>query len=397
VKLALVLAATLLAVVSSLAFVVEIFPLTAETGFASLCSLLPCPTTEPVDAESQEARIARLTEALRREPASPYAWCDLGEALHEAGDQQKAAHCMQRALDLGGGIPSVLMRVAEFHLDRREHENALRAMSQVLRLAGSFDDAVFGYYADIGIPIPMILKLGLPADARPRQAFFEHALGWAYPEGASLIWESLAADSLTTDRLAGACIDYLIVEGLCDQAREIWAAHLGERRGAYLESNWLFNGGFERTFTGAAFDWRIREVDGVEARSVTDGRDGNFMLRIAFAGTHNVNYSHLSQTACLSPGEYAFHARVQTAEITTDQAPYVHIHDRDSRGVVEVNTPHLRDLAEWTAIEAQFTVDLEATPVIVEVRRDPSLKFDNKISGTIWIDDATLERVGLPQ
>jgi hypothetical protein len=300
---------------------------------------------------------------------------------------------MQRARDLGGAIPSVLIRVAEFHLDRREDEAALRAMSEVLQLVESYDDVVFGYYADINIPIAVILTSGLPADARPRQAFFEHALGWARPEDAGLIWESLAADSLTTDHLASAYIDYLIDDGRCDQAREIWAKHLGERRGPYLESNWLFNAGFEQTLTGAAFDWRVRNIGGVGAERIIDERDGNSMLQLTFAGTHNVAYSHLSQTACLSPGQYRFRAWVQTAEITTDQAPYFQIHDRDSRGIVDVNTPQLRNLGDWTALEAKFAVALEATPVVIEIRRDPSLKFDNKISGTLWIDDMTLERV----
>jgi hypothetical protein len=199
---------------------------------------------------------------------------------------------MQRARDLGGAIPSVLIRVAEFHLDRREDEAALRAMSEVLQLVESYDNVVFGYYADINIPIAVILTSGLPADARPRQAFFEHALGWARPEDAGLIWESLAADSLTTDHLASAYIDYLIDDGRCDQAREIWAKHLGERRGPYLESNWLFNAGFEQTLTGAAFDWRVRNIGGVGAERIIDERDGNSMLQLTFAGTHNVAYSH---------------------------------------------------------------------------------------------------------
>jgi hypothetical protein len=392
VKPVFVLAATVLTVVSSLAFVVEILPLTADTWVASLCSLIPCPTAEPVEAESQEARIARLTESVRREPGSPYAWCDLGEALAETGGNEKAAHCMQRARDLGGAIPSVLIRVAEFHLDRREDEAALGAMSEVLQLVDSYDDVVFGYYAGIDTPIPLILTSGLPADARARQAFFAHALGWAYPEDARLIWGSLADDSITTDRLASAYIDYLINDGLCDEASEVWAMHLGERQGSYLETNWLFNSGFEQPPTGAAFDWRVRTIDGVETERITDQRDGNSMLQLRFAGTHNVAYSHLSQTACLSPSQYRFRAWVQTAEITTDQAPYFQIHDRDSRGIVDVNTAQLRDLGDWTSIEAKFTVTLEATPVVIEIRRDPSLKLDNKIRGTLWIDEVTLER-----
>ena len=357
-----------------------------------LCQLLPCPTAEPIEPENPDAKIARLTEAVQREPGSPYPWCDLGEALEEAGDSEKSAYCMRQAADLGSTIASVLMRVAEFHFRHDDEAAALHATSQVLHLVESFDDSVFDYYADSKMPVSSILAMGLPPDARPRQAFFEHSLGWADPDEANLIWESLVKDSLTTDPLASGYIDYLIDKGMCDHASEVWTRYLGVKKGTYRQSNWLFNGDFERRPTGAAFDWRATSIEGARAEWTTEVHSGKSALRLAFDATTNVNFKNVSQIACLEPGRYVFRAWVRTAEITTDQAPYFRIHDLGREGSIDVRTAQLRGLGDWTPVETTFTALSAAHPVVIEICRDSSLKLDNKIGGTVWIDDVVLEK-----
>jgi cytochrome c-type biogenesis protein CcmH/NrfG len=71
--------------------------------------------------EGPEGAVEAFTMALRRDPASPYRWCELGETLLEAGRVGPARYCLRRAVELGGGTPSVLMRAANLHfrLDRR--------------------------------------------------------------------------------------------------------------------------------------------------------------------------------------------------------------------------------------------------------------------------------------
>jgi hypothetical protein len=388
-----VLAATLLAIVSSLALVIEILPVVSDGPFAILCRFIPCPTTEPIEPETPEAKITRLTEAVRRQPGSPYPWCDLGEALEEVGDTDKSIYCMRRAAELGDTTASVLMRVAEFHFRRDDEVAALRATSQILHLVESYDDIVFDYYADSRMPVSSILEVGLPKDARPRQAFFEHSLNWADPEEEILIWESLVADSLTSDALASGYIDYLINRGMCEQASQVWVNYLGERRGAYRQSNWLFNGDFEQRPTGAAFDWRTSPVEGSRAEWTTEARSGKSALRLVFDATANVNYRNISQIACLAPGRYVFRAWVRTAGITTDQAPYFRIHDLGRDGKTNVNTAQFQEIADWTSVEATFVVIGAPHPVVIEICRDSSLKLDNKIAGTVWIDDLELKPI----
>jgi hypothetical protein len=47
----------------------------------------------------------------------------------------------------------------------------------------------------------------------------------------------------------------------------------------------------------------------------------------------------------------------------------------------------------WTKVEKDFDVTGDAAIVRVEILREPSLKFDNKIVGTAWIDSIKIDPV----
>src|SRR5437762_7657711 len=65
--------------------------------------------------QDRAVALANLQEALRRNVASPYRWCDVGEALLAAGRIKEARYCVVRAVELGPQIPPVLWRAAQFY------------------------------------------------------------------------------------------------------------------------------------------------------------------------------------------------------------------------------------------------------------------------------------------
>src|ERR1044072_6345987 len=87
-----------------------------------------------------------LRQALRREPASPYRWCDLGEALLEDGQKERARYCFQQAQQLAPNLPPIWMRSAFFHFQMEETDAAIRCSARVLQMAADYDQAIFGYY-----------------------------------------------------------------------------------------------------------------------------------------------------------------------------------------------------------------------------------------------------------
>jgi len=59
-----------------------------------------------------------------------------------------------------------------------------------------------------------------------------------------------------------------------------------------------------------------------------------------------------------------------------------------------VRTEELTGTNEWRLLEKTFAAGRGTRLIEVQLSREPSLKFDNKIRGTLWLDGVTLERVG---
>jgi tetratricopeptide (TPR) repeat protein len=78
------------------------------------------------DRASREFRTA-----LARDPAYPYRWCDLGEALFSAHDIIHARYCCTRAVELAPQSPPVLLRAASFYFRVNDRQASLSLMAHI--------------------------------------------------------------------------------------------------------------------------------------------------------------------------------------------------------------------------------------------------------------------------
>ena len=166
------------------------------------------------------------------------------------------------------------------------------------------------------------------------------------------------------------------------------------RGNGYLESNWVYNGDFESELSDSAFDWRIGARDGVVAAEDTQvAHTGSRSMRIHFEGKENLDYNGVGLVAFVKPGRYRFEAYVRTDGITTDRGVGFHIYDRESGSRLDVRTEELTGTHDWHRVERVVVVPRDTRLLSIEVNRQRSLKFDNQISGTVWIDSVEFSRL----
>lgn len=365
-----------------------------------LCELIFCGADESRAAARDRltqdpARALSLFEqALGSDLASPYRWCDVGDALVVNGDLARARFAFARALELGPNLPPVLLRAANFHFGSGEPKAALSAAVRVLRLTAQYDDALFQSYDWSNLTVGEILDRGLPLEKRAAQAWIRHTLEARAPADADMAWTWLVHHGFTDDRAASAYLDDLVKLGAYRRAAATWAAYLGARAGEYPGSNVLFNGGFEFAPTGAILDWRIEPVVGAGVSFDSELRhSGTASLRLSFTGEENLAFHHVSQTAYATGSRYRFQAWIRTEGITTDEGIRFHIFDAVSPARLDIMTEAALATIPWTKLEKLFVVPPQTVAVRVELLRRPSLKFDNKIAGTAWVDDVALTRL----
>jgi len=345
--------------------------------------------------EGPGGAVEAFEAALGRDMASPYRWCDLGEALLAAGRIEKAGYCVNRALELGPNLPPALMRAANFHFRTGEPRRALPYTARVLRMVGEYDETIFSSYDRMGVTQEEVLQAGLPDSERAAQSYFRHLVAKGSPEQVQAGWNWVESRSFADDRLADEYVRYLVRSGQYETAAGAWAAHTSSRERGYRDSNWLFNGGFEREPAGTIFDWRITPAEGVQAsRDSGEAASGKWSLRVRFEGKENVSYHHVSQMAVVEPGMYRFRALMQTEAVTTDEGVGFRIVDAEDPQRLDVSTERLAGTQRWREVEQAFRVPERTRLLEIEISRKPSLRFDNKISGTVWVDAAVLERVG---
>ena len=253
-------------------------------------------------------------QALAREPASPYRWCDLGETLADAGQAKTAEYCFKRAVELGPRIPPILMRAANFHFAAGRNAEALVCTRRILSMVREYDGIVFATYERMGVAPEQVLDNGLPPGAVPRQAYFRNLLGTGDLREPARVWSCLERGGFADTGIATEYCSFLLEHHEYARAEALWADYQGGRSPGYPQTNRVFNGGFESEPAGTGLDWRISATDGVVVeRASTPTHGGAYSLRVTFSGATNPAYGGVVERAVVEPGTYRFRAFIRAA------------------------------------------------------------------------------------
>src|SRR5205085_2181345 len=121
---------------------------------------------------------------------------------------------------------------------------------------------------------------------------------------------------------------------------------------------------------------------------------GKYSLRIQFDGKQNLSDARVGETTIVSPGRYKFEAYIRTRDITTDQGLRMRISDPAGSFHVEMPAEAILGTHDWTKMTADFCIGPRTRLLSIGLVRQPSLKFDNLLKGTLWIDRVILSKIG---
>ena len=87
---------------------------------------------------------------------------------------------------------------------------------------------------------------------------------------------------------------------------------------------------------------------------------------------------------------YHFAAYLRLEGISTDSGIRFAIYDAFHPAALQILSPDLVGSHPWSLVEADLVTGPETHLLIIALRRVPSWKFDNKLRGTVWVDDVSL-------
>lgn len=168
-------------------------------------------------------------------------------------------------------------------------------------------------------------------------------------------------------------------------------AAAGEPGLALQGESLVSDGHFENRFPNGGLGWTWQTQPGatIDFDSSTPDAKGR-SVRLDFNGGVNANIQQPLQYVAVEPGRtYRFHAAIRTSDISTESGMRFSVADA-FHGGINVQSANLIGTHAWTDVDFDVTTTPRTHFLAVKLARDPSKRFDNKLSGSVWIADVSL-------
>ena len=338
--------------------------------------------------------ISDYQRAVKLNPRSPYYKLDLASAFEMQGNAAEADanfRAAQAAYPVSAEVSwkygNFLLRQDRFPEAYAQIHRAAMGDSQLIPLAVS---RVWHSDPDVRLLLDQIL----PDTAEAYSDALSFLADGQYATAALEVWNRLIAKDPHADvKLASKLIDLLVAQERFEEAGTVWRQATANDPGpAYSGNSLVYDGGFEKDIAGGGFGWRQSDAEGADFDFDSDQKhSGSRSARLIFDGAKNMKYDNLFQNVLVSPNtRYRFQGYLRTDQISTESGMRFEILDPQDPQHLDVLTPNETGTLPWTLEQADFTTGPKTHLILLRLFRKPSERLDNKLRGTVWIDDVSL-------
>jgi len=340
--------------------------------------------------------------AVEANPASPFPRLDLASVYEMQGDAVRAGRTFEEAKRLYPISSEVAWNYGNFLLRSGRLEEAYAEIHRALPEDPSLVPLAVSVCWRAGAGVDRIVSDILPAGAAGYLEAINFFLAEGEVEAALRVWGHLVALREPFEmKRSSLLLETLLQQRRISDAKRVWEEALAAASGqpdGRVRGSLVWDGGFEQGFLNFGFGWRVQRVAGAQLEfddSVVHA--GARSLRITFDGTANLDFELPRQFVAVEAGKrYRFAAAVRLDDVTTDSGVRFRIFDVE-RPFLQVFTDNLVGTLPWTLQQVDFIAGPETRLVGITVRRIPSIKFDNKIAGSVWVDEVSFVPVAAAQ
>ncbi len=345
---------------------------------------------DPGERDLNEA-LGYYINAIRLSPTNAYYWLELAKVYEDTGDLTGSRRALERAVVLNPTEKKTRWMMANLHLRQGEPDLALEKIGSIIKDHPRERTKAFSLiYSITGSDVSRTLRLALGEGAKVRSEYLSFLMGRKDTDAVKALWRSAGEGFDPDPNVRVKYIDYLVKSGEIREAWEEWSEYKGPRND---ESNLVWNGSFEEEPAGWGFGWKVGSVDG--AQIVVDAGNsayGKRSLKIEFDGSRNINFHHLRQVVPLEEGAgYTLAVNMKADDITTTNGVFMEVYGINGCSF-NGKTEGLTGASGWREYIMEFSTPPGCGAGVVRVRRAKSTKLNNKIGGSVWIDDVSLER-----
>jgi tetratricopeptide (TPR) repeat protein len=340
--------------------------------------------------------ISFYRRAIQLNPRSPYYELDLASALEMAGNNGDADTNFRAAQEAYPISAEVSWKYGNFLLRQNRLPEAYAEIHRAAIVDPRLIPLAVSRVWHSDPDVHLLLDQVLPGTAEA----YSQALAFLTDEqnaaAALEVWNRLIATDPHADwKLVFALTDLLVTQEKFNEAGTVWRQAVGKDVGsvpAYAGNSLVYDGGFEKEISGGGFGWRQSDAMGADFDFDMDVKhSGSRSARLIFDGTENLSYEGLSQYVLVAPStRYRFQGFLRTDQISTESGMRFEIVDLKDQLHLDVVTPNETGTLPWTLEQIDFTTGPNTHLILVRLVRRPSERLDNKLRGTVWIDDVTI-------
>ncbi|HKV26054.1 MAG TPA: tetratricopeptide repeat protein [Candidatus Acidoferrum sp.] len=336
-------------------------------------------------------------KAASLNPHSPDIWMDLAAALESEGqinDAEKAFLAAKQAYPLS---PEVSWRYGNFLLRQGTLDAAFAQIKNAVAVDPKRAPAALALARRLIPDFGAALDRVVPSSTTAYLHIINSLSDQRETDRALQVWDKLAdihprfvlSDSFEL-------IGELVQERKISEAGRIWNQSLGFAGISTApgpRGSLIWDGGFETDISGGGFAWRFPYAfpGGQLNLDTSVKHSGKRSLRLTFNGNYNADLENLCELVAVHPdSSYRFSGWVRTDSLTTDQGVRFGLTPLGRAAYPVVWTNEIHGTNPWTNVELQWKSASDVNGLQICISRQPSSGFDNKISGSAWIDDVTL-------
>jgi tetratricopeptide (TPR) repeat protein len=338
--------------------------------------------------------VAAYRRSLLLDPTSADTWMDLAAAYEALGDLGHARDAFANAKRVYPLSAQVAWSYGNFLLRQGELSAAFSEIHRAVTGDPRRGAEAFWRCMRVDPDIDKILAQVIPPS---RDVYLDIIQGLA-DEGqtadALRVWDRLAAMHPQLQlRRVHSLVEALRHRQLIPEASRVWqqAASFSSFADLPLPAgSVVWDGGFESGETGLSYSWAFSpNAHGVQIRQdCQEKHSGSCSLRVSFGGQSDLNFVDVCHIVPIQPAAaYTFSAWVHSRDLSTDQGVHFVLSGSQAPPVV---TSDVRGTLDWQQIRLDWTAPPGSQEAQICLARLPSDQPDNKIRGTIWVDDVAL-------
>jgi len=333
---------------------------------------------------------------------SPYSrlyWSDLSSACQSIGDTKCADRATEHLWKLCPMVPYYHQLAAESYLRKNRLDESLAQFRRLLELDPIYATDAWAALQSVFDPDLIFQKvLATSVDSGVQVGYVDFLSAEGDNDAAYRIWGLVAAN---TQRFPLSSVqpylERLISLGRIEEAVHVWQDLEGlgivKRSDVEEKDNLVFNGDFEQLPVNAGFDWRTGSTNYLALDFAAPGAyQGAHCLRVDFTVGSNYEYEPVYQIVPVHPNRtYSLKAYVRSRDITSTSGPSLRVSDTQQRGFEDAISETTVGTTEWHAVSLSFLTGPETQSVRLSLWRLRGRIFPMEISGSFWLDAATLE------